>query len=532
MSSTITFSQEKIKLKRYKNSKRPFIKIPKVSELFNNIKTERGKKRISLDKNFKFNRIINFNNYNTFNNKTIRLIHPKRLNATHRKIESYLKENTTRNSMINKNIDILGNNKINPRNKLISYRLKMLYSAKNNVNNYTQRNIFSPILKNDINLNYVDVNSTNLVNLEKIWDEFEINSQYRKYFKYVYKELDAGYKEEMYQKEIEELNSIKNCIKDLKYFINLRKSNLYEIKDLNKKLEQELLEKNANGKEVILNKISEKIVLLREHTINICKNMKKLKYYIFSINNLGKYNIDLISKNFNFDKNYIIKMKSELKFLREGFTKYYFDIENDQSPFLLKASDKTTINKEDYFLRIIPLNENLRKEISDCNFYIYQELIAYQNANSNKKNFRCISPIRREELRLEQNLETSGKNNLFDARGYSTDRRNKNKIDRISDKFKKVRTENKSYRDIDIYLENSKTRKRTIEVNKNFSALNIYKINQYNKFMKKNDKNIKQKLKENFKNLIKTENEKSESKTKENKNESNLDIEKLKIKYK
>ena len=142
MSSTITFSQEKIKLKRYKNSKRPFIKIPKVSELFNNIKTERGKKRISLDKNFIFNRITNFNNYNTFNNKTIRLIHPKRLNATHRKIESYLKENTTRNSMINKNIDISGNNKLNPRNKLISYRLKMLYSAKSNVNNYTQRNIF------------------------------------------------------------------------------------------------------------------------------------------------------------------------------------------------------------------------------------------------------------------------------------------------------------------------------------------------------------------------------------------------------
>ena len=82
----------------------------------------------------------------------------------------------------------------------------------------------------------------------------------------------------------------------------MRTVDLCEIKDLNNKLEQELLNKNNNAKEVILNQISDKIISLREHTIRICKNMRKLKFFIFSINTLGKYDLDIISKNFDENK--------------------------------------------------------------------------------------------------------------------------------------------------------------------------------------------------------------------------------------
>ena len=159
-------------------------------------------------------------------------------------------------------------------------------------------------------------------------------------------------------KETEELNNIKNSIKDLKYFINLRKDVLNEIKVLNDRLQQELLEKNNNGKEQILKEIIDKINLLRKHTINVCHSMQKLKTYMFSINSLDKYNIDIISKKFDFDKNYIIKMKFELNFLKEGFAKYYFNIENDQTPFLLNASDETKIPKGDLFLRVVVANSS------------------------------------------------------------------------------------------------------------------------------------------------------------------------------
>ena len=87
-------------------------------------------------------------------------------------------------------------------------------------------------------------------------------------------------------------------------------------------------------------------------------------------------------------------MKSELNFFHEGYAKYYFNIENDQNPFFLKASDESKITKKDYFIRLIPINDELKNIILDCIFYIHQELIAYQNRNTNKNNLRCISPIK------------------------------------------------------------------------------------------------------------------------------------------
>ena len=252
--------------------------------------------------------------------------------------------------------------------------------------------------------------------------------------------------------------------------------------------------------------------------------MKKLKYYIFSVNNLGKYNFDELSKKFDFDKNYIIKMKSELKFLQDGFAKYYFNIENDQTPFLLKASDKTKITKGDYFLRIVPLSDELRKEILDCNFYIHQELIAYQNTNFKQKNFRCISPIRRDDLFLENITERNQKINMNNTGGYMTERRKEEKFNSIENMNKNEYQcrgkEFKKFYNFEPYLETNRKNRRTIDVNKIGSVNNIYKINYFNSFFKKNN-NTKKKIRENINFLIQAENNKSEPKTSLNKKESN-----------
>ena len=512
MNSITTFPKEKIRIKKFSKIKKPIIKIPKISNQFPHPKTHRENKEISWDNNFLFQKIKNKNNSQEkikFNKKN--WTHKNSLHSSHKNITNFFEKNLniTNNSILDKILNKTPNNPIYPRNRLLSYRKKMIFSAKNKLDNLTQRNIYTPQLKNEFNFTNVDVNSTNLMNLEKKWNEFDINKQYRNYFKYIYRELEPEYKEELYNKEIEELNNVKKCIYDLKHFINLRTVDLCELKKLNDKLEQELINKNNNGKEAILNEISDKIISLREHTINICKSMRKLKFYIFSINNLGKYNFDIISKNFDFDKNYIIKMKSELKFLNEGFAKYYFNLENDQTPFLIKASDKTKKTKGDYFLRVIPLYYDKKKEILDCNFYIHQELIAYQNTNFNKKNFRCISPIKKDDFDFEKYLELNKKFNISNLGGFNTERR-KGEINWIGNEFRN------KYKDIDVYLEKNQKKRRTIEVNKNISAGNIYYINQFNNYFQKNNNNLKRKIKGNFNDSIRTENNNNnESKIKE-----------------
>jgi hypothetical protein len=154
-------------------------------------------------------------------------------------------------------------------------------------------------------------------------------------------------------------------------------------------------DKNIKVNNFIINEMIKEIENLTEQTINIVKYMKKIKTQINMVDNLGKYNIDILSQKFKFDKNYIIKMKSETNFLREGYAKVFFNFKNEESPFFLKACDKNKIKQNDPLTHTLSLNENTIKDIKECNYYIYKELIAYQNERPNKKIFRCISPIRK-----------------------------------------------------------------------------------------------------------------------------------------
>ena len=251
--------------------------------------------------------------------------------------------------------------------------------------------------KNNIDTNSFNViNIINMNNLKKMWDDLAVNINYRKLFEVIYKELDEENKEELYKKETNELNKVKNYINSLKQNIEKRINTIQELFDLNVKLNTEIINKDNKCNEMILGEIADKINELRMHTVNVCKAMQRVKTELSGIKNLDKFDINLIGEKFNFDKNYLIKMKSELTFLREGFIKYYFNIGNDQTPFLLKASQKNKIgNDQDPFIHLIPLDQKLKEEITECTYYIYQELIAYQNEKVHNKVLRSISPLKR-----------------------------------------------------------------------------------------------------------------------------------------
>lgn len=368
----------------------PFIKIPKIKNLFQEQKKINEIKEKSWNSRFVYNKIPY---YDSYKDKNV-LCYKKFSNyLSYRKIENYLNQKSSKNDSININNysrkKFYFNRNDNPL--VYSYENKQKSFSANYGGNYIKDN--SHLYCTISNYSNRDYSNPNLINLYKLWDELEISNPYRKYFNFIYKELETEYKDEIYQKEIQELNKVKSDIKNLKYYIGLRLKIIEEIKNLNEKLGQELINNN-NSKEILLNDISNKIISLRDQTINVCQSMKKFKKHIFSINNLDKYDFELIFLKYKIDKNYIIKMKSELNFLREGFAKYYFNLEDDQNPFLLKASNKSKITNKDNFIRLIPLNDESKRKIIDCIYYIYQELIAYQSYNLNKKDLRRISPIK------------------------------------------------------------------------------------------------------------------------------------------
>ena len=276
------------------------------------------------------------------------------------------------------------------------------YITNNNEFSFNNRNIISPLtnsalnrnnlMREKLNLN-VNSNDENFSSIKKLWNELCVQMPYREVFIIIYNQLSGEEKEQFYQKELSELNSVKNDIKSLNYYIEQRTNILKDLYEQNIKLNR--LKNTDDAINEILNDISTLIEKLRDATIDVCYAMRKLKNDMYMVNNITKYDIDLLSSKSKFDKNYLIKMKGELSFLKEGNAKFFFNLNGDRSPFLLKASDPIANNEKDLFMRIIPIKDEIKEHIKECNYYIYQELIAYQqNIIAKEKIFRCVSPIK------------------------------------------------------------------------------------------------------------------------------------------
>jgi len=87
---------------------------------------------------------------------------------------------------------------------------------------------------------------------------------------------------------------------------------------------------------------------IRVLSINIINYFNKVReassYYIMG----GKFNLDNLSSGFNYDRNYLIKMKNDTDFLRNSLLGKYFNFYHDSDPFLISIAEK--YEKEDEYV--------------------------------------------------------------------------------------------------------------------------------------------------------------------------------------
>ena len=379
----------------------PIIKLSTPSRPFSRVKSVSGQRKKPWNKRFIYNKIPDYysiKDKNVINAKKMRMYSVKKKNVFDTNYITYQKSI----------MDQAKKNHIKPFNRTMSG----FFSHYNKgINNYlsTKRNIISPLtntafnrnilMKNsNINLN-VNINDENFNKIKQLWNELCVFPSYRELYIIIYNQISGDEKEQLFRNELNELITVKSDIKTLIYYIEQRNIILRDLYDENIKLNKNKADKIGN----ILIEISNLIEKLRESTVDVCYAMKKLKNDINNVNNLSKYNFDLLASKSKFDKNYLIKMKGEISFLKEGNAKYYFNLNDDRTPFLLRSSEPNINminnlndinNDKDYFIRIVPLKEEIKEHINECNYYIYQELIAYQqNILNQRKVFRCVSPL-------------------------------------------------------------------------------------------------------------------------------------------
>ena len=239
-------------------------------------------------------------------------------------------------------------------------------------------------------------NISSYKSLKNIWNEFGVVNTYKNFFNMILNKLNDEEKEDLCNKEIKELIELKNNINSLNKEIQSRKNSLKNIKTLNNKLGEIVSDEGNNIDEEIIKDISNEITNLRIYTVNTVYKMKKIKNKIYEGHIYGKFDLEKISEKFGFDINYLIKMKEEMLFLKEGYIKRFFNVNNDYNPFLLKASEKMNNSNGEPNFNIVPISNELRDNIKQCNYYIYQELIYYQNKKIKKNFHKIISPSKSE----------------------------------------------------------------------------------------------------------------------------------------
>jgi hypothetical protein len=85
----------------------------------------------------------------------------------------------------------------------------------------------------------------------------------------------------------------------------------------------------------------------------------------------GKYDLDRINKSYNFDKNYLIKMRYDLDFLCGSALQNFFNFAEDADPFLISCGEKVT---DKYYVQV---DEDMNMSIKNCQFQILQDMIFY-----------------------------------------------------------------------------------------------------------------------------------------------------------
>ena len=298
---------------------------------------------------------------------------------------------------------------------------------------------------------YNDIKIRNIINL---WNELEVNESYRTYFFFIYRELNTEGKSNLYHKEINELIQLKNDIKSLTYNIELRIGIVNKLEELNDELNNE--REDGKVEQNTLDQMFKKMEDLTMQAVDIVKYMKKIKTVVNLLPNLNKYNLDIISRKFNFDKNYLIKMKFETNFLNGGYIQNELGIDIDQAPFLIKAKDKDALFCDDKENNVMLCDQKVINDIIDCNYFIYKTNINFYTheffnrkeklvsaLNDKKKNivnniFNNYLINAKKDLLIDNKMNNSARyiknKDLFNAENY-----NNNKIlPNFDEKFKQI----------------------------------------------------------------------------------------------
>jgi len=173
--------------------------------------------------------------------------------------------------------------------------------------------------------------------MKSLWDDLGVTESFKNNFLALSSELSNTDFKEFLDYEINQLTKLASNLSKLSKEVEAREKTL----ELITQFCENLKTKEVTAK--LITDIVHVLKNLRVLSINIINYYGKIRdqssYFILG----GKYKLENLNKSFNFNVNYLMKLKNDTDFLRHSNLKNYFNFSDNSDPFLLELAK----NKEE-----------------------------------------------------------------------------------------------------------------------------------------------------------------------------------------
>jgi hypothetical protein len=205
--------------------------------------------------------------------------------------------------------------------------------------------------------------------VQTMWDDLGVTEDYRQIFDSIAIEMDDRLRKEFFETEVSSMMRLSENLTKLNREVQSREKSMIMLHKFD-----EAFSRFNEVSEKIINDMKQCVKNIRIQSINIVNHFNKIReicsYEIIG----GKFDLDKINKVYNFDRNYLIKMKFDLEFLKSSSLENFFNISRGWDPFLQSLAEK----KEGKIS--VEINQDMLNSIKNCQFLIIQDIVFYQMA--------------------------------------------------------------------------------------------------------------------------------------------------------
>ena len=328
------------------------------------------------------------------------------------------------------------------------------YHPKTNYNNDDDLINITPYINNE-EFSFIKTRNHEELNIyiNNLWDSLGVLKEYKNAFYNIINSLGSNNeaKNQFFQLEIENLKKFENNLIKLNKEIENREKALNFLKKLNDVFETQFINLKLDIPDNMFKDFTKTIQNIRLISINVILLMNKIREICSYSTINGKFDIDKLTK-YNFDKNYLIKMRNDLDFLVKSQINNYKGMKINflsSDPFLISVNNTFPIIHDNFII------------IRQCQYIIMQDVIFYQiNNNENEKKENKQNNNRYNNI-VNHNQSNKSKNKIIidynDKNDYDYEHKIDDKINRLKKKLEPIKKESKN--NIVEYIQKDKNKK-------------------------------------------------------------------------